>query len=168
MNVALHVAEEYFDLPPKGSFIDRCRRLEQAGWNYIYREELKNVKALSPLERGLADRIAEEANLRMWHMRLVETFVAVTGHYVIEKMTVERFAETTLLLWDMMTRIKGSNPFQRPRLGKQRVQMIVGQPLSVSERYPNYQASRHGARQSVAELTQDLQHALKGLILSAE
>ncbi len=168
MNVALHVAEEYFDLPPKGSFIDRCRRLEQAGWNYIYREELKNVKALSPLERGLADRIAEEANLRMWHMRLVETFVAVTGHYVIEKMTVERFAETTLLLWDMMTRIKGSNPFQRPRLGQQRVQMIVGQPLSVSERYPAYQASRHGARQSVAELTQDLQHALKGLILSAE
>jgi hypothetical protein len=136
LNVALQVAEEFFDLSPKGSLIDRCRRLEQAGWNYIYREELKNIKALSPLERGLADRIAEEANLRMWHMRLVETFVAVTGQYVLEKQTVERFAETSLLLWDMVTRIKGSNPFERPRLGKQRVQMTVGQPLSVSDRYP--------------------------------
>ncbi len=166
LNVALHVAEEYFDLSPKGSLIDRCRRLEQAGWNYIYREELKKVKALSPLERGLADRIAEEANLRMWHMRLVESFVAVTGHYVIEKPTVERFAETTLLLWDMVTRIKGSSPFQRPQLGKQRVQMTVGQPLSVSDRYPVYQASRQGARQAVADLTQDLQHAMEGLISS--
>jgi hypothetical protein len=167
LNVALQVAEEFFDLSPKGSLIDRCRRLEQAGWNYIYREELKNIKALSPLERGLADRIAEEANLRMWHMRLVETFVAVTGQYVLEKQTVERFAETSLLLWDMVTRIKGSNPFERPRLGKQRVQMTVGQPLSVSDRYPVYQASRHGARLAVADLTKDLQHAMESMIVMA-
>jgi hypothetical protein len=100
----------------------------------------------------------------MWHMRLVETFVAVTGHYVVEKPTVERFAETILLLWDMVTRIKGSNPFERPRLGKQRVQMTVGQPLSVSDRYPIYQASRHSARLAVADLTQDLQHAMEALI----
>lgn len=164
LNVALQVAEEYFNLAPNGSLIDRCRRLEQAGWNYIYREELRDIKALSPLEHGLADRIAEEANLRMWHMRLVETFVAVTGRYVLEKQTVERFAETTLLLWDMVTRIKGSNPFHRPRLGKQRVKMTVGQPLSISERYPAYHASRQGARLAVAEFTQDLQHALEGLI----
>jgi hypothetical protein len=102
----------------------------------------------------------------MWHMRLVETFVAVTGNYVIEKPTVERFAETTLLLWDMVTRIKGNSPFQRPSLGEQRVQMTVGQPLSVSDRFSVYQASRHGARQAVAELTQELQQSLEDLILS--
>ncbi|HAJ64441.1 MAG TPA: glycerol acyltransferase [Cyanobacteria bacterium UBA8543] len=163
LHVALQIAEEHFHLPPKGSLIDRCRRLEQAGWNYIYREDIKNIKALSPLERGLADRIAEEANLRMWHMRLVETFVAVTGRYVAEKPTVERFAETALLLWDTVTRIEGSNPLQRPRLGKQRVQMTVGQPLSVSERYLTYQESRRGARQAVAKLTQDLQNAMENL-----
>ncbi|HEY9651247.1 MAG TPA: 1-acyl-sn-glycerol-3-phosphate acyltransferase [Coleofasciculaceae cyanobacterium] len=164
LDVALNVAEEYFNLAPKGNVIDRCRRLEQAGWNYIYREDFKTTKTLSPLDRGLADRIAEEAYLRMWHMRLVETFVEVTGHYVLEKPTVERFAETTLLLWDMVTRIKGGNPFERPRLGPQRVEMTVGQPLSVSERYPAYQTSRHAARQAVAELTKDLQHSLENLI----
>ena len=98
-------------------------------------------------------------------MRLVETFCAVNGHYILEKPTAERFAETTLLLWDLVTRIQGSNPFHRPRLGKQRVQMTVGQPLSVSELYPTYHANRHGARKAVAQLTQDLQQALSSLIL---
>jgi hypothetical protein len=97
-------------------------------------------------------------------MRLVETFVAVTGKYVIEKPTVERFAETTLLLWDMVTRIKNSNPFERPRLGNQQVEMTIGQPISVSERYALYQENRHGAKLAVTHLTKDLQHAIESLI----
>ena len=163
LNISLEVAEQYFNLKPKGSLIDRCRRLEQAGWDYIYREDIKDIATLSPLERGLADRIAEEAKLRMWHMRLVESFVAVTGKYVQEKPTAERFAETTLLLWDVVTRIKGGSPFSRPQLGKQRVKMIVGQPISVSDRWESYQASR---RLAVAGLTQDLQVALERMIQS--
>ncbi|MBD2771939.1 1-acyl-sn-glycerol-3-phosphate acyltransferase [Iningainema tapete] len=168
LNVVLLVAEQYFDLQPKGNLNDRCRRVEQAGFNYIFREEYKNVKALSPVERALGDRVAEEANLRMWHMRLVESFVAVTGKYVREKPTAERFAETTLLIWDMVTRIRGTNPFRRPQLGKQQVKMTIGEPLSVSERYPVYKASRQGARQAVADLTKDLQQAMEGLIVKGE
>ena len=165
LNVALEVAEEYFNLPAKGGVIDRCRRLEQAGWNYIFREELKDEQEFSAVERGLANRLAEEANLRMWHMRIVESFVSVTGKYVLEKPTAERFAETTLLLWDTVTRIKGGNSFARPQLGKQEVKLTVGQPISVSERYAVYQESRHSARQAVADLTQDLQKDMEGLIL---
>jgi hypothetical protein len=161
LDVALQVAEEYFNLKPKGSLIDRCRRLEQAGWDYIYREDIKDIAALCPLERGLADRLAEEASLRMWHMRLVESFVSVTGRYVQEQLTAERLADTTLLLWDVLTRIKGGNPFGRPNLGKQRVQMTVGEPISVGDRWEGYQSSR---RSAVAELTQDLQLALEGMI----
>ncbi|MEG4944739.1 1-acyl-sn-glycerol-3-phosphate acyltransferase [Microcoleus sp. F4-D5] len=163
LDVALLVAEEYFNLKPKGSLIDRCRRLEQAGWEYIYREDIKDIAALCALERGLADRLAEEASLRMWHMRLVESFVSVTGRYVQEKLTAERLAETTLLLWDVLTRIKGGNPFGRPKLGKQQVQMTVGEPISVSDRWDGYQTSR---RLAVAELTQDLQSALEAMIKS--
>jgi hypothetical protein len=161
LNVALKVAEEYFNLPAKGTFIDRCRRLEQAGWDYTYREDFKSTRKLAPLERGLADRIAEEANLRVWHMRVVETFVAVTGYYVREKPTAERFAETTLLLWDFVTRIKGGNPFFRPRLGKQQVRMTIGEPISVSDRNSNYKQNR---RQAITNLTQDLQTALESTI----
>ncbi|MFB2769416.1 1-acyl-sn-glycerol-3-phosphate acyltransferase [Pelatocladus sp. BLCC-F211] len=165
LNIVLQVAEQYFDLQSKGNFNDRCRRVEQAGWNYIFREDYKDVKSLSSLERDLGDRIAEEANLRMWHMRLVESLVAVTGNYVQEKPTAERFAETTLLIWDVVTKIRGGNPFQRPLLGQQRAKITVGEPLSISERYPVYKGSRQGARQAVADFTKDLQQAMEGLIV---
>lgn len=161
LNVALTVAEDYFNILPKGNFIDRCRRLEQAGWDYIYREEFKSTNNISALERGLGDRVAEEANLRMWHMRIVESFVAVTGYYVKEKPSVERFAETTLLLWDLLTRIKGGNPFSRPVFGKQRVTITVGNTISVSERFSDYKQDR---RLGIANLTQELQNSLTNMI----
>jgi hypothetical protein len=164
LNAALLISEQYFDLQPRGNLNDRCRRVEQAGWNYIFREEFKDIKALSFIERALGDRIAEEANAQMWHMRLVESFVAVSGNYIREKPTVERFAETTLILWQMITRIKGNRAFQRPQLGEQQVKITVGKPISVSERYPVYKGSRLSAKQAVAELTNDLQQALKALI----
>ena len=69
LDVALNVAENYFNIQPKGSLTDRCRRLEQAGWDWIYREDIADVDKLCSIERSLADRIAEEASFRMWHMR---------------------------------------------------------------------------------------------------
>ncbi|MBT9315518.1 1-acyl-sn-glycerol-3-phosphate acyltransferase [Leptothoe spongobia] len=164
LNGALDVAEKYFDLRPKGSVIDRCRRLEQAGWERIFREDLRDDMAISAVERGLADRIAEEADLRMWHMRLVESFVAVTGRYVLEKPTAERFAETVLLLTDMVTRLQGGNPFPRPSLGKREALLTVGEPICVSDRWSDYKQSR---RKAVAALTKDLQGALEALIVDS-
>ncbi|MBH8562664.1 1-acyl-sn-glycerol-3-phosphate acyltransferase [Nostoc sp. CENA67] len=164
LNVALQISEQYFDLQPKGNLSDRCRRVEQAGWNYIFREDFKDVKGLSAVEKALGDRVAEEANARMWHMRLVESFVAVSGNYIREKPTVERFAETTLILWQMIAKIRSSKAFRRPQLGKQRVKITIGEPISISERYPVYKESRLGARQAVADLTNDLQQAMEGLI----
>ena len=167
LNKALHISEEYFGLQPKGQLNDRCRRVEQAGWNYIFREDFKDIKALSAVEKALGDRVANEANARMWHMRLVESFVAVSGSYIREKPTLERFAETTLILWQMITKIKG-NKAVMPQLGKQRVQITIGQPISVSERYPLYKESRLTARQAVADLTNDLQQEMENLIRNTD
>lgn len=164
LDTALQVAEQYFDLTPKGTVIDRCRRLEQAGWDYIYREDLADASNISAVERGLANRIAEEANLRLWHMRIVENFVAVTGKYVREKPTAERYADTLLQMRDMIAKIKGTNPFKRPRLGQRVAQITVGEPISVSERWESYKASRRSAKQAVTSLTQDLQVALEEMI----
>lgn len=164
LNGALAVAESYFELRPKGSVIDRCRRLEQAGWERIFREDLRDETTLSSVERGLADRVAEEADLRMWHMRLVESFVAVTGRYVLEKPTADRFAETVLLLADMVARIEGENPLPRPSLGKREALVTVGTPINVSERWGDYKSSR---RKTVSALTKDLQGALEALIVDS-
>ncbi|MEH1906691.1 MAG: 1-acyl-sn-glycerol-3-phosphate acyltransferase [Nostoc sp.] len=164
LNTALLISEQYFDLQSKGSLRDRCQRVEQAGWNYIFREDFKDVKGISAVERALGDRVAEEANARMWHMRLVESFVAVSGNYIRENPTVERFAETTLILWQMIAKIKGEKAVRRPQLGNQKVKITVGEPISISERYSAYQGNRLAARQAVAEVTNDLQHAMEGLI----
>ena len=159
MDKALNVAESYFDLRPKGSVIDRCRKLEQAGWDRIFRED---TLSLSAVELGLANRVAEEANLRMWHMRLIESFVAVTGRYVKEHPSVDRFAETMLLLRDMVAKLKGES-VSRSRLGWQRAIVTVGQPIDVGVRLGDYQQKRRGA---IAQLTADLQSEMTSLILT--
>lgn len=161
LEMALTVAEEYFNLKPTGDLSSRCRRLEQAGWDCIYRYNLKGNENWSAVELGLADRVAIEASLRMWHMRLVESFVAVTGRYIRENPTFDRFAETTLIVWTMVNRLKGGNPTKRPYLGKKRAKLTVGEPLSVTQKWSDYQTNR---RQAVANLTQDLQNALEQMI----
>ncbi|TWH51087.1 1-acyl-sn-glycerol-3-phosphate acyltransferase [Dulcicalothrix desertica] len=164
LDVILQVAEDFFKLQPKGSLNDRCRRVEQAGWNCIFREDFKDIKTLSVVEKGLGNRAALEANMRMWHMRVVESFVAVTGSYVRENPTPERFAETLLILWEMVTRITEGNTSRRPNLGKQKANIIIGTPISVSDRYSEYKESRSGARLAVADLTKELQVSLEKLI----
>ncbi|MBH8555233.1 1-acyl-sn-glycerol-3-phosphate acyltransferase [Nostocaceae cyanobacterium CENA357] len=164
MDKALKVAEEYFGIQPQGNFIDRCRRLEEAGWNYIYREDIPDINALPPFKRGLADWIAEEADLRMRHMRLVESFVAVNSTHIQEQPTAEKFAETTLLMFDMLSRIQDTTFPGRPRLGWKEAQITVGEPISVTERWENLQGDRHAIRQAVSDLTKDLQVALEKLL----
>ena len=167
MEAALRVAEQFFNLQPKGGLADRCRRIEQAGWDRIYREDLKG-QTLSPIERGLADRIAEEADLRMWHMRLVESFVSVTGTYVQEKPTAERFAEMVSIAFQTVERLKGKTQFDSLAPGKQRVQITVGTPLSVDERWETYHSGRQAARQAVADLTSELQQSLETMMRAAD
>lgn len=167
LDVALQVAEQHFGIKPKGTVIDRCRKLEQAGWDCIYREDISNPGQLSPLERGLADRVAAEASSRMWHMRLVEGFVAVTGSYVSAVPSPERFAETSLILWDVIHKIKGDHSnHQRPDLGDRRATMTIGEPISVSAQWPAYSSSRASAKQTLVQLTEQLQDALQATIKS--
>ncbi|PMB13862.1 glycerol acyltransferase [Fischerella thermalis CCMEE 5282] len=164
-DTALKVAEQYFKLQPQGNFIDRCRRLEEAGWSYIYREDVSDINALPPFQRGLADWVAAEAELRMRHMRLVETFIAVTGTYVKEKPTPERFAETALLIFDMIARTRNNTKLPgRPRLGWRQALITVGQPISVTERWAKSQSDRRAVRVGVTELTKELHQVLEQLI----
>lgn len=167
LNAALGVAEDFFNLTPQGSIIDRCRRLEQAGWDRIYREDLGQLHRLSALDVGLADRVAAEAQMRLWHMRIVESFVAVTGSYVREKPTPERFAESTLLLWKLLSQLKGEARPGRPQLGRRRVQITIGEPLSATAAYAQALAKgekpRRAGRVAVNQLNEQLQRALEAM-----
>jgi hypothetical protein len=165
LEVALGVCESSFGLTPKGSTIDRCRRLEQAAWDQIYRDDV-DLANLSTLERRLADRVATESQMHLWHMRLVESFVSVTGSYVREKPTIDRFAETLLITWETMVRLGGDrSSLKRPRIGAQTARITIGNPIGLTERYAHYQTNRRQAKQAVEDLTQDLQQALEGMII---
>ena len=158
LNAALSVAEQAFGVKPNGNISDRCRRVEQAGWDRIYRQDISELDTLAPAAKGLADLVASEAELRLWHMRLVENFASVTGRYVAEKPTVERFADTILLLWKMIARLKGQSNLNPPFLGQKWAQFTVKSPLLISNYWDDYKSNR---RQAVANLTQDLQTALE-------
>ena len=165
LNAALNVAEKSLGVKPNGGISDRCRRVEQAGWNRIYREDIAELDHLAPAVRGLADLVASEAELRLWHMRLVETFVSVTGRYVAEKPSVERFADTILLLWKMVARLKGESKAKTPYLGKKWAKITVLSPFIIADYWSKYQSNR---RQAVADLTQDLQQALEESVVNKE
>lgn len=161
LETALQVAEQHFGLVSTGTLVDRCRRLEEVGWTRIYRDDLDHRIDLPPIERGLADWIAHDASLHLLHMRLVESFVAVTGHYVKDKPSAERFAETALLMFDMTARLRGDALPKRPQLGPRWVEMTVGNSISISNRWANYQSDR---RRAIIDLTADIQSALEGTI----
>ena len=161
LDTGLRVAEQALSVQSKGNLSDRCRRIEQAAWSRIYRDDLTDINALSPAERGLANLIAAEADLRLWHMRLVENFVSVTGYYVAETRSIERFADTILLLWKMLTRLQGKSLTQPPYLGLRRAELTIGQPIAIANYQETYKTNR---RQAIANLTQDLQTLLEGMV----
>jgi len=94
-------------------------------------------------------------------MRLVENLVSVTGHYVADKPTVERFADTILLLWKIVARLKGESNLKQPFLGQKWAQFSVQPPLMIDNYWDDYKSNR---RQAVANVTQDLQTALENAI----
>jgi 1-acyl-sn-glycerol-3-phosphate acyltransferase len=164
LDFALQISESYFNLQAQGTKIDRCRRIEQAGWDWVYREELNPPTQLSIISRKLADRIATEADLRMWHMRIVASFVAVTGSYVKDRPTIDRFAEITLLLWDLVAQIDDKKRTKRPTFGKRRVQMTICNPIPLSDYWDRYQSGRRQAKQATSDLTQELQTVMEGTV----
>jgi hypothetical protein len=162
---ALKVSESYFSLEPVGTNLQRCRQVEQAAWDWIYREELTPPARLDTVSQRLADRIASEADLRMWHMRILENFLGITDSYVKDRPTIDRFAEITLLLWDLVAQIKAEIPSKpRPILGKRRVQMTICNPIPLSDYWDRYKIDRQEARQATIDLTQELQTAMEGTI----
>ncbi len=170
LETALRVAEQALAVEPHGDRGSRCRRLEQAGWERLYPANGSALAATGAapgpapraLERSLAGRLAEDTQRSLWHMRLVESFVAVSGHYVRDCPSQERFADTLWILWDTLARIRDGSPGQRPRLGPRRALIRIGGPIDVGPRLHHYRADRRGA---VASLTADLQRQMEALIV---
>ncbi|MEB3253687.1 MAG: 1-acyl-sn-glycerol-3-phosphate acyltransferase [Synechococcus sp.] len=143
-------AEAHFHLRAGQTLQERCRRIEQAAWDRIYRDGLD---LLSPLERSLADWEAREADLALTRMRLVEHFTSVSGHYVSDAPDFDRLAEMLLLLEEAIGWIEDRPWSGRPDLGPQRVELTLAEPLPVAPLLENYRRNR---RKAVQQLTDEL------------
>ncbi len=164
IDTILRVAESYFGMEGKGTTVDRCRRLEQAVWDRVFRTDL-DLSKISNLELAFANQLAKEANASMWHMRIAESIMPVTGTYAKAHPSPSRFAEMLLLMWRAMCRVKlipfGSTPY----VGDRKLILSAGEPIAVSEQLPVYQSSRQQAKECVSQMTQQLKQALTELII---
>jgi hypothetical protein len=170
---ALTVAESRLGLSARGTPVDRCRRLEEAVWSRVYTDDLPPRQRRAPLDRGLADWRAVEASLAERHMRLAECFVAVSGSYVEERPSYERFMETTLLIHDALCRLRGDRLPARPHIGGRRVRLTIAAPLSVQERLAALRplddgagsASRRLGRAVIASLNDDIRRSFEAALI---
>lgn len=158
-------AEARLDLRANGSAERRCRRIEEAVWQRVHPDDLPPLSHLSPVDLSLADWRAEEASLAERSMRLAETFVAVSGSYVRERPSLERFQETTLLLCDAVARVLGGGPEGRPRQGARRVRITVGAPLSVREYREGAGDGRRGRQAVIEALNGAIRASFEGALL---
>ena len=154
-------AETHFGLRAVGNLQERCRRIEQAAWDRIYRE---GVDQLPPLERSLADWEAREADLQLTRMRLVEHFTSVSGHYISDRPDFDRFAEMLLLVEEAIGWIEDKPWKGQPSLGPQRVEVQLGRALPVRPRLNQYRSNR---REAMQVFMQDLEQALVALMPDA-
>ena len=165
----LSIAEMSFGIKAKGSPIDRCRRLEQAGWDRIFRNDIKNIEQLSEMERGFADQLALEASYSNWHMRIAESIIGVTSDYVRQRPSASRYIEVLKLMWSVLQRITERNKEsafkETPNFGDRKLTISVAEPLSVSDRLAEYQSSRPAAKECTKKLTEEIHAAMKDLVL---
>jgi 1-acyl-sn-glycerol-3-phosphate acyltransferase len=162
--ICLATAERRLDLPSSGSAERRCRRIEEAVWQRLHPDDLPPLRQLSPVDRALANWRAEAASLAERHMRLAETFVAVSGTYVEERPTLERFQETTLLLHDALARVRGDGGSGRPQMGARRVRISVGEGISVRRMREGCGAGRSGRQRAVEALNAGIRESFAGAL----
>jgi hypothetical protein len=158
---ALSTAEGFFGLQGYGDFIQRVLTLRRAGLEWMYRDDIADISALSPLAKGLADRVAAESFLQLRHMELVDAIGYWRADYVSESSDFDRLCEYATNLYDYVARLKGGNISTRSNLFLKDVEATVGEPINVSRRWQEYQANR---KRAVQDLTADISRAFEALI----
>lgn len=150
----LSVPERFFQITPRGNIIDRCRKLEQASWDWIYQEDVS--ENIPVIQRKLLDKMAGQSKEMDWHMRLVESFVSVTGTYIKEKPSYERFTEITYLLFDTISKIKTGSGQKRPDLGKYKVRLTVGNPILLNPYHAIHKTGKRGTKEAIEKICEEL------------
>jgi hypothetical protein len=130
-DVALRVPERFMRLSPVGDLLSRVFTVRQRGWDYLFRSDVPPKRQASPLDRLLADRLADEAYLQLRHNELVDVLEYVWPDYIGPGASLNRLLEYSLNLADVENRLLGGDVSSRFSPQGKQVRIRIGEPLEV-------------------------------------
>jgi hypothetical protein len=152
---AIRAAERFFGIvrpdSVRGDFVQRVFATRQAGLQWMFREDIADLEALSPVERALADRVAIDAWIANRHVELVDLLEYLRVDYLTPRSGFDRWVEVVTNLWDLANRLQGGNISGRANPFWKTARIIVGEPIRVSPLWESYRQDR---RRAVSGLTE--------------
>jgi hypothetical protein len=130
-DTALRVPERFMRLQPEGDLLNRVFTVRQRGWDYLFRGDVPPAGRASPLDRLLADRLADEAYLQLRHNELVDVLEYVRPDYIGPGAALNRLVEYALNLADVENRLLGGDVSSRYSPPGKQVRIRIGEPLEV-------------------------------------
>jgi 1-acyl-sn-glycerol-3-phosphate acyltransferase len=133
---ALRVPETFMKIRPEPDLLSRVLTVRQRGWDYLFRSDLPEEGQISPMDRVLMDRIADEVYLHLRHNELVDVLEYVQPEYISPESSLNRLIEYALTLNDLVNRLMGGDISCRFSPPRKTVRIEIGEPIKVRELYP--------------------------------
>lgn len=133
---ALAVPENFMRIRPEADLLSRVLTVRQLGWDYLFRSDLPEAGRISPLDRVLMDRIADEVYLHLRHNELVDVLEYVQPEYIGPEASQNRLIEYALTLNDVINRLLGGDISTRFSPHRKTVRIGIGEPIKVREMFP--------------------------------
>jgi hypothetical protein len=130
---ALKVPEAFMGIEAEQDLLSRVFTVRQRGWDYLFRSDLPEDGQISPLDRVLMDRVADEVYLHLRHNELVDVLEYVQPDYISTEASLNRLIEYALNLNDVINRLSGGDIGYRYSPPGKTVQIRIGEPIKVRE-----------------------------------
>jgi hypothetical protein len=157
---ALTVLERFFHVKARGDFVQRVLAIRQVGLSWMHRDDIPDVEALSPMERALADRVAQESWLCLRHLEMVDVLEYFRVDYLKPDSSYDRFVESITDLWDVVNRIEGGNISGRINPFVKTARIVVNEPIPITPLWEQYKQNR---RKAVTSLTQRIMESFRSV-----
>lgn len=133
---ALRVPETFMQIRPEPDLLSRVLTVRQQGWDYLFRSDLPEEDQLSPMDRVLMDRIADEVYLHLRHNELVDVLEYIHPEYISPEASLNRLIEYALTLNDVINRLTGGDISSRYSPPGKTVRIRIGEPIKVRQLFP--------------------------------
>jgi hypothetical protein len=151
IETALRTAEQTLNITQDGDTIRRVYKIRQTCWDRIYRADIEDLEALSPVERGMADRLAGEGWLASRHMELVDIAYYLDFDRLKRDDPRELQIETAQNYYDLSSRLSGGNSSDRIMIPGKKAVVIIGESVVVSRSMGRHDTERKGIIDSLTE-----------------